>query len=170
MSSCRQLRSDATLRHRPVINHSGSYNMPHCVSLREGKCRKNNNVGNGVLQGRAQVGLQNETTIPGHCDWGWNCRACCWPKYIQEVNTLVADANASPGLKRAGHDVVIFEQAAQLVEVGAGIQIPPNASRILGRLELLEKIISRANILESNSLRRWQDNKEIGVAPIMPQV
>lgn len=55
-------------------------------------------------------------------------------------------------------------------EVGAGIQIAPNAARILGRFGLLEKIMGCANVLEKNSLRRWQNNKEIGTAPLMPKV
>lgn len=55
-------------------------------------------------------------------------------------------------------------------EVGAGIQIAPNAARILGRFGLLEKIMGCANVLEKNSLRRWQNNKEIGTAPLMPKI
>ena len=74
------------------------------------------------------------------------------------------------GLKRAGHDVVILEQVVQVGEVGAGIQMAPNAARILGRFGLLEKIMDDANIMEKNSLRRWQNNEEIGTAPLMPQV
>ena len=39
-------------------------------------------------------------------------------------------------LGRAGFEVQVFEQAAELREVGAGVQISPNASRILKRLGL----------------------------------
>lgn len=74
------------------------------------------------------------------------------------------------GLRRAGHDVVILEQVPKIGEVGAGIQMAPNAARILGRFGLLEKIMGSANIMVRNSLRRWQNNKEIGTAPLMPQV
>src|SRR5438477_3214450 len=40
---------------------------------------------------------------------------------------------AAVSLLRAGVDVQVFEQAPALVEVGAGIQISPNASRLLHR-------------------------------------
>ena len=74
------------------------------------------------------------------------------------------------GLKRAGHDVVILEQVPKIGEVGAGIQMAPNAARILGRFGLFQKIMDNANVVEMNSLRRWQNNEEIGMAPLMPQV
>ena len=50
------------------------------------------------------------------------------------------------------------------------MQLAPNASRILGRLGLLEKVLDHANIIESNAIRRWKDNAELGTAPLMPQV
>ena len=40
------------------------------------------------------------------------------------------------GLHRAGFEVDVYEQAQELVEVGGGIQIAPNAARILYRLGL----------------------------------
>lgn len=74
------------------------------------------------------------------------------------------------GLKCAGHDVVILEQVPQMGEVGAGIQIAPNAARILGRFGVLGNIINCANVLEQTSSRRWQNDEEIGTAPLMPKV
>ena len=66
--------------------------------------------------------------------------------------------------------MVILEQVLQIGEVGAGVQIAPNAARILGRLGLLEKIMGCANIMEKTSVRRWQNNAELGTAPLMPVV
>ena len=74
------------------------------------------------------------------------------------------------GLKQSGHDVIILEQVAHIAEVGAGIQMAPNAARILGRFGLLKKVIEKANMLEMNSLRRYANNEELGTAPLMPQV
>ena len=88
---------------------------------------------------------------------------------ISLLNGVVI-ANRMSGLKCAGHDVVILEQVARMGEVGAGIQIAPNAARILGRFGLLEKIMECANVLEETSSRRWQNDEEIGTAPLMPQV
>ncbi|CAF9926534.1 MAG: hypothetical protein ALECFALPRED_003465 [Alectoria fallacina] len=47
---------------------------------------------------------------------------------------------AAIGIARAGHKVTILEQAPLLGEIGAGIQIPPNSSRILKSYGLLDKI------------------------------
>jgi 2-polyprenyl-6-methoxyphenol hydroxylase-like FAD-dependent oxidoreductase len=45
-------------------------------------------------------------------------------------------------LGRCGFEVQVFEQASELREVGAGVQISPNATRILHRLGLEEPLRS----------------------------
>jgi len=45
-------------------------------------------------------------------------------------------------LTRAGFDVRLFEQAPEFGEVGAGIQLAPNCTRILAELGLLERVLS----------------------------
>lgn len=86
------------------------------------------------------------------------------------VGTGIAGLAAAIGLKKAGHDVVILEQLHEIGEVGAGIQMAPNAARIMRRFDLLEKIKKKSNVLEKNSLRRWKDDTELGTAPLMPAV
>lgn len=46
----------------------------------------------------------------------------------------------------------------------------PNPARILGRLGFLDKIMDKANDMVDMSLRRWQDNSEIGTVPLIPLV
>ncbi|MBB3862920.1 salicylate hydroxylase [Novosphingobium hassiacum] len=43
-------------------------------------------------------------------------------------------------LLQAGHDVDVFEQAPELGEVGAGIQVSANATRVLRQLGVLERL------------------------------
>ena len=44
-------------------------------------------------------------------------------------------------LVRAGlEDVQVYEQAGALGEIGAGIQVPPNAVRLLHRLGVVEQL------------------------------
>ncbi|SMY28061.1 unnamed protein product [Zymoseptoria tritici ST99CH_1A5] len=74
------------------------------------------------------------------------------------------------GLKQSGHDVVVLEQAQEIAEVGAGIQMAPNNMRILGRLGVLPEVVKYCNFMEKNSLRRWKDNSELGIAPLMPSI
>lgn len=47
---------------------------------------------------------------------------------------------AGLALARRGCEVRIFERASHLLEVGAGLQISPNASRILQRLGIVERL------------------------------
>ncbi len=51
-------------------------------------------------------------------------------------------------LSRAGHRVQLFEQAKEIKEIGAGIQIGPNAFRIFERLGLLDKVTAKASMPE----------------------
>lgn len=52
----------------------------------------------------------------------------------------IGGLTAAACLINAGHDVQIFEQAPQLIEVGAGIQISANAMHVLNALGLGEAI------------------------------
>ncbi len=47
---------------------------------------------------------------------------------------------AALSLSRSGHNVVVLEKAAQFVEIGAGLQLAPNATRVLTSLGLMDKI------------------------------
>ena len=47
---------------------------------------------------------------------------------------------AALSLLAAGFDVHVYEQASRLGEVGAGVQVSPNASRILHRVGLAEAL------------------------------
>jgi salicylate hydroxylase len=84
------------------------------------------------------------------------------------VGACIAGLSAALGLHKAGHNVTVLERVREIAEVGAGIQMVPNAARILGRFDALEDVVARANVLERNWLRRYEDNAELGSAPLMP--
>jgi salicylate hydroxylase len=69
-------------------------------------------------------------------------------------------------LRRAGIEVEIFEQAAQLREVGAGIQISPNASLILQRLGLAEEMRQLGVRPLAIQIRRWDDGRVLTRQPL----
>ncbi len=58
-----------------------------------------------------------------------------------------------------GHHVSVFESAAQLHQVGAGIQITPNGTRILRRWGIAEELASKAAIPETLSIIRYDGRK-----------
>ena len=64
-------------------------------------------------------------------------------------------------LARAGIETVLLEQAAAFGEVGAGVQIPPNASRILHRLGLAAPLAACASQPVGIEYRHWRTGARI---------
>ena len=62
-------------------------------------------------------------------------------------------------LRRAGIEVEVFEQSAALREIGAGIQISPNASRILQRLGLASSMREYGVRPLAVQIRRWDNGR-----------
>jgi salicylate hydroxylase len=73
---------------------------------------------------------------------------------------------AAAMLLRAGFDVQVYEQAAALGEVGAGINIGPNASRILHRLGIAEELRRIGVKPATFDQRRWDDGRLLLRAPL----
>ncbi len=69
-------------------------------------------------------------------------------------------------LLQAGFDVHVYDQARQLREVGAGIQVSPNASRILHRLGLAEKLAATGVRPLAWHQRRWDDGRTLLYTPL----
>lgn len=63
--------------------------------------------------------------------------------------------------RRYGLEVVVLEQASKITPVGAGIQAPPNASRVLKWLGLFEQVQEHAVPLEYLQLVRYEDASSI---------
>lgn len=75
---------------------------------------------------------------------------------------------AAIGIAKAGHRVTILEQAKVLSEVGAGIQIPPNSSRILKRWGLLDKIEAVSVRPHDFILRSYHDGAVLSTQNMVP--
>ncbi|AMN45506.1 FAD-dependent monooxygenase [Rhodoplanes sp. Z2-YC6860] len=69
-------------------------------------------------------------------------------------------------LLRAGYNVRVYEQARWISEVGAGINIGPNASKLLIRLGLGEECAKVAFRSPFMHQRRWQDGKTLTRTPL----
>ena len=65
-------------------------------------------------------------------------------------------------LAKRGHEVTVFEQASTLGEVGAGIQLSPNCTRVLHDLGLERQIRATAFLPEAIQLRHWRNGGIIG--------
>ena len=70
------------------------------------------------------------------------------------VGAGIGGLTTALAMARAGRDVLVLEQAEQLGEVGAGVQLSPNASRVLyslGLREQLEACAFRPQAIEARS-------------------
>jgi salicylate hydroxylase len=72
-------------------------------------------------------------------------------------------------LLKRGIDVEVYEQASRLGEVGAGIQISPNGTRVLLALGLEEELRAIAVAPLRKEIRHWRTGKtwnwyDLGVA------
>jgi salicylate hydroxylase len=76
---------------------------------------------------------------------------------------------AALALHRAGFDVAVYEQAVELNEVGGGINMGPNAARILYRLGLGDQLDRGAVRPASAHVRRWDDGRTLQKAPLNPR-
>jgi salicylate hydroxylase len=65
----------------------------------------------------------------------------------------IGGLTAALAVARAGYRVVVLEQAARLEEAGAGIQLSPNATRILSDLGLAERLRPHAVAPEAIQIR-----------------
>ncbi|KAI1819339.1 putative salicylate hydroxylase [Xylaria intraflava] len=72
--------------------------------------------------------------------------------------------------KTGGHEVRILERREGITDIGAGIQLAPNASRILQRFGVFDEVMKYATVLEQNSSRRWDNDEELGYTPLVPDV
>jgi len=69
-------------------------------------------------------------------------------------------------LLRAGLDVQLYEQAPRLAEIGAGVQVSPNASRVLHRLGLAGPLAATGVKPLAWHQRRWDDGRTLLRAPL----
>ncbi|HSR98719.1 MAG TPA: FAD-dependent monooxygenase [Kofleriaceae bacterium] len=70
-------------------------------------------------------------------------------------------------LHRAGLDVTVYEQAAELAELGAGIVVAPNMVRLLRQLGLADDLAACAVRLEAAwEFRRWSDGRVLFTQPM----
>jgi salicylate hydroxylase len=78
----------------------------------------------------------------------------------------IGGLSAAAAMLRAGLDVHVYEQARELSEVGAGVQVSPNASRVLHGLGLAEDL-ARAGVRPlAWHQRRWDDGRTLLQAPL----
>ena len=88
---------------------------------------------------------------------------------IAVVGGGIGGLTAALALRRAGFEVDVYEQAPELAEVGGGINMAPNAIRILRRLGLAAGLDREGVRPVGTHQRRWQDGRRLQRAPLNPR-
>ncbi|CAI6098383.1 unnamed protein product [Clonostachys chloroleuca] len=90
------------------------------------------------------------------------------PLRVLVVGAGLGGLSTAIALARRGHAVTVLEQAAQLGEVGAGIQIPPNSGRLLSSWGIIPFFKNKVVQPDSMTFRRWENGAPIGFTPLVP--
>jgi 2-polyprenyl-6-methoxyphenol hydroxylase-like FAD-dependent oxidoreductase len=89
---------------------------------------------------------------------------------IAVIGGGIGGLSAALQLLQVGLDVHVYEQAPHIAEIGAGIQISPNASRILLRLGLRAAMDAFGTRPRAVHQLRWDDGRILQRAPLGPEV
>lgn len=84
------------------------------------------------------------------------------PLNVTIVGGGIGGLAAAIALRQHGHQVRVFEQAEQLSEVGAGLQVSPNSTRVLQHLGVGEHLARTGVTPERLESRDWQDGALLG--------
>src|SRR5580692_6019602 len=88
---------------------------------------------------------------------------------IAVVGAGIGGLAAALFLSRAGFPVTLIEKRTRVEEEGAGLQLSPNASRILFAAGLGPGLVRRAAAPERIRIRRAADGRELAAIPLGPQ-
>ena len=72
------------------------------------------------------------------------------------VGAGVAGLTSALCLRKSGHDVTVLEQAPALQDIGAGIQLSPNALHVLNAIDVCHKLESKADTPTEVSIRDFK--------------
>jgi salicylate hydroxylase len=87
---------------------------------------------------------------------------------IAVIGGGIGGLTAALSLRQAGFDVDVYEQASELTQIGGGINMGPNAVRILRRLGLAAGLDREGIRPLFTHQRRWQDGHTLQRAPLNP--
>ncbi|WOR16166.1 FAD-dependent monooxygenase [Hyphomonas sp. FCG-A18] len=69
-------------------------------------------------------------------------------------------------LKQAGHSVTVLEQAEAFGEVGAGLQLSPNAMKVYRKLGLEDALVERGFVPEAAEIRLGESGQRLFAFPL----
>src|SRR5438045_9503406 len=76
----------------------------------------------------------------------------------------IGGLTAANALSRAGIEVAVYEAAAELREIGAGVALHPNAMKVLRAIGVEDSVRAVAGRSQWQVLRKWQTGRVLGTA------
>jgi salicylate hydroxylase len=95
-----------------------------------------------------------------------NCRIVALRKKIVIAGAGIGGLCAALALTQRGFEVAVYEQSLQLGEVGAGLQLSPNAMHVLKALGIADQVNAKAFSPDSAVMRNYQSGKGYFTVPL----
>ena len=89
-------------------------------------------------------------------------------KKIIVIGGGIGGLAAALALARLGAAVTVLEQAAEISDMGAGLQISPNGFAVLDALGLRDAVIDRSVAATSVVLRNYSDSATVATLDVSP--
>ncbi|KAK1572787.1 salicylate hydroxylase [Colletotrichum navitas] len=77
------------------------------------------------------------------------------------VGAGIGGLTCAIGCRREGFEVVVLERASRIIPMGAGIQVPPNGTKVARQLGFLDKLHRVADTVDTVELRRFGDGNKL---------
>jgi salicylate hydroxylase len=87
-------------------------------------------------------------------------------KRVAIVGAGLGGLTAALALVAKGFDVTVFEQSHELREIGAGVQLAPNAMKVLMALGLEKQVLRTAFQPEAHVVRNWKTGRVTATTPM----
>ena len=91
------------------------------------------------------------------------------PLNIAVIGGGIGGLTAALALRQAGFEVDVYEQAPELTQIGGGINMGPNAARVLRRLGLGPGLDREGVRPIGSHQRRWEDGRTLQRASLNPR-
>lgn len=93
------------------------------------------------------------------------CRRLTGPPHVVIAGAGIGGLTAALALARTGTRVTLLERAALIEDAGAGLQLSPNASRVLADLGVLDRLRGAVSLVQLH-VRRARDAATLAVLPL----